>query len=353
MADQPRDPVRPDGGRAYGWQDFDPEVVEGLVENDSRFINRRQNGWISCPLSGHYDDQLRWKEDNHRKGSEPCGDPPASFRASPTYVLEHALDNFIVGRDLIGEAISGQWGKADTGRLGNENSEDALTWNVLRSLQEAGCLSIAARVLADAEAVTEITAEPELFFWGRRLELDRAEAWTELQTVRDELEPGQGQQTEPDACLHIAGWGWLFIEAKFGTGTDVYDDPARVEAWLERYSAACPGVFDDEAIRAVKLREFPQQLLRNVAFAHKLKGEGEHAMVVALVRDNDPTEIERWVGRCLAATADVSFRRETWEALYRALDPDQANLEQLRLYMENKSYGLRQAFALAEAEVEE
>ncbi len=154
--------------RIYGWRDFDPEVVEGLVENDPRFVNRRQNGWIACPLSGHYDDRLGWQEDNYRKGSEPSGDPAVRFRAAPTYVLERALDNFIAGEDLIVQAIDGHWGnRAATGRLGNENSEDALTWNVFRSLQEAGCLGVAARVLADAEA----PAEPELFFWGQRLSL--------------------------------------------------------------------------------------------------------------------------------------------------------------------------------------
>ena len=344
MADQSRD-----SGWAYGWADFDPEVVEGLVENDPRFINRRQDGWIACPLVGHYDDRLRWKEDNYRKGSVPCGDPPASFRAAPTYVLERPLDNFIAGRDLIGDAIAGKWGNAEAGRLGNENSEGALTWNVLRSLQEAGCLSIAAHVLADVESSTE----PELFFWGQRLELTAAVAWTELQALRNELEPGLTQQTEPDAGLHIAGWGWVLIEARFGSGADVYDDPARVEAWLERYSTACPGLFDAEAIRGVKLREFPEQLLRNIALAHNLKAEGEHATVVSLVRENDPTTIEKWVGRCLAATADVRFRRATWEGLYRALDPDHAGLEHLRRYMENKSYGLRPAFALHEADPEE
>lgn len=346
MADQSSAAGPTNGRRAYGWRDFDPEVVEGLAENDPRFVTRRQNGWISCPLKGHYDDQLPWRDDNYRKGSVPCGDPPASFRAAPTYVLENPLDNFIVGRDLIEAAIDGQWGKAETGRLGNENDEDAVIWNVLRSLQEAGRLSVVARVLADAET----TAEPELFFWARRLEVAAVNAWTELQTIRDELEPGQAHQTEPDACLHIPGWGWLFIEAKLGSGIDVYDDPSRIETWLERYSAACPGVFDDDAIRGARLREFPQQLLRNIAFAHKLKEEGEQAIVVALVRENDPNDIEKWVVRCLAETADVRFRRATWEALYRALDRDEARLEQLRLYMENKSYGLRQAFALAEAE---
>jgi hypothetical protein len=336
-----------DNGRAYGWADFDPEVVEGLVENDSRFINRRQDGWIACPLAGHYDDKLRWRDDNYRKGSVPSGDPPASFRAAPTYVLESALDNFIAGRDLIGEAIAGRWGRAaETGRLGNEWSDDAVAWNVLRSLQEAGCLSVAARILAG----TDTTSEPDLYFWGQHLELSAASTWTELQAIQNELEHGLAEQTEPDACLHIEGWGWVLIEASFGSSTDVYDDPARVEEWLERYSHACPGVFDDEAIRGVKLREFPQRLLRDIALAHKLKSAGEHAFVVSLARENDPITIEKWVARCLAATIDVGFRRATWEALYRALDPDDRAVENLRRYMENKSYGLRPAFALHEAD---
>ena len=111
---------------AYGWQDFDPEVVEGLVENDSRFVNRRAGGWIACPLSGHFGEELAWQEDNYRKGSVLHGNPPASFRAAPTYVLERPLDNFIAGRELIAEAIAGKWGNAEAPRLGNENSEGAL-----------------------------------------------------------------------------------------------------------------------------------------------------------------------------------------------------------------------------------
>ena len=41
------------------------------------------------------------------------------------------------------------------------------------------------------------------------------------------------------------------------------------------------------------------------------------------------------------------FRRVTWESLYAALDPDDDVLAPLRAYLENKSYGLRPAFALA------
>ena len=64
------------------------------------------------------------------------------------------------------------------------------------------------------------------------------------------------------------------------------------------------------------------------------------------MRASESADLERWVGRCLADTADVGFRRVTWESLYAALDPDDEPLAPLRAYLENKSYGLRPAFAL-------
>lgn len=339
---------RSHAARAYGWRDFDPEVVEGLVANDSRFINRRANGWIACPLSGHVGEELAWQEDNYRKGSVLHGDPPASFRAAPTYVLRSPLDNVIAGHGLIADAIAGKWGNSEAARLGNESSEGALAWNVLRSLQEAGCLSVATRVLAGAETA----AEPGLCFWGRRITLEGSIAWTELQSLHDELEPGVAPQVQPDACLHIPGFGPVLIEASFGPSTDAGDDPARVAAFLGRYAAECPGLFDENAIRNAKLRYVPLLLLRTIAIAHKLRTNGQQAVVVALVRESDPADVEKRVGRCLAETADVRFRRVTWETLYRALDSDNPKLQPLRNYLENKSYGLRPALALQDDEEE-
>lgn len=323
------------GKHAYGWRDFDQEVVEGLVENDSRFINRRSNGWISSPLAGHYDNQLAWKDDNYKKGSVPAGEPPVSFRAAPTYVLERPLDNFIAGRVLIEDAIAGRWGHAEASRLGSETSEGALTWNVFRSLQEAGRLHVAAQTLA----ATEIDAEPELGFWGCRIGLERAEPWPEL-------------AGGPDACLHVPVWGWVLIDARFGGGVDTLADAAATEEWLEQYSPPAPGLFDDDALRRVRVKDLPHRTLETIAFGHNLKAEGEQAVVVALVRASESVELERWVGRCLADTADVTFRRVTWESLYAALDPDDATLAPLRDYLENKSYGLRPALALNDDEDE-
>ena len=133
-----------------------------------------RNGWIASPLVGHYDNQLAWKDDNFKKGSVPVGDPPVSFRAAPTYVLERPLDNFIAGRELIAEAIAGTWGHAEASRLGNETSEGALTWNVLRSLQEAGRLDVAAQALAATE--TRRRARARLLGTAHRARAGRAVA---------------------------------------------------------------------------------------------------------------------------------------------------------------------------------
>jgi hypothetical protein len=111
-------------------------------------------------VEGRSHRDLPWRNGDYTQGTIPCGEPPISFRVSPTFIYEHPLDNFIAGHQLIETASS--WGKAETHRLGYENSEDALTWNVFRSLQEAERLGIGAAALASVES----RAEPTLYLWG-------------------------------------------------------------------------------------------------------------------------------------------------------------------------------------------
>src|SRR5947209_8073558 len=98
-----------------GWSAFDPERVEELHRSAG-------SADAPCPLAGHGDHRLSWQLGDYKKGTEFHGDPPASFRVSPTYVLKHSSDNFIIGQQLLSQLA----GKAETWRLGNENSEDAL-----------------------------------------------------------------------------------------------------------------------------------------------------------------------------------------------------------------------------------
>lgn len=310
-----------------GWSAFDPKRINEL---------RVSAGSVDapCPFKGHRSHRLPWRSGSYRKGTEFHGDPPVSFRVSPTYVLEDQQDNFIVGHELLGQLA----GKAETWRLGNENSEDAVSFNVFRSLQEAGALSEAARLFAGVD----VTTPPELIVWGRRLDRAATHPVPELQAALADLEAWPGQQTEPDVILRVPRWGWIFVEAKLASPTSTLKGkPEKLKGWGTIYGGS--GIFDLDAIAAADPAAFPEQLLRNVALAHRVAGQ-ERAAVVALVRGVDASSVEAWEAGYMADDA-ILTGSATWEQLY-GLTKAREELAGLRAYMADKSVNLRPAFAL-------
>jgi hypothetical protein len=326
----------------YGWPDFDHVVVKGIAAADPRFLVKDSAGGLRCPLAGHDAEWLRWQQEDHTKGTVPHGTPALVFRVKPTYILDDRLANFIVGHDLIQAALDGDWRKAETHRLGHENSEDALTFNVFRSLQEAGHLAHVAEVVTGGP----VASEPELFLWGRRINRDGStEEWADLQEIRDRVEPKHRQQTKPDVCLHVRDWGWIFIEAKFDFGIKTAASAEKLRAWCELYPPQAGALFDLDRLADAKAGEFPEQLLRNMVFAELIRGE-ENAHVVALGRKKDKTPIAAWVSACLAPECTVSTSVMSWEQIYHSVPLAGATVRRLRDYLETKSHSLRPAFDL-------
>jgi len=66
------------------------------------------------------------------------------------YGVGFANRNIARSREFGSPAGNGLWGtrsKSESHRLGSENSEDALSWNVFRSLEEAGLLAAVAKLM--------------------------------------------------------------------------------------------------------------------------------------------------------------------------------------------------------------
>ena len=178
-----------------------------------------------------------------------------------TYVLDDPLENFIAGRDLVAGALNREWQKAETGRSDTRTAR-TLSWNVFCSLQEAGQLGLAARVLAGVD----VAGEPELILWGRRIGLDETARCDEIHDALDRLEPHHGQQTEPDVVMRIPGWGWIFIEAKLSSPTATYaGKEKKLEKWRQTYATPTPGLFDEAALDTAVANSFPEQLLRETS----------------------------------------------------------------------------------------
>jgi hypothetical protein len=323
-----------------GWEDFDQSRVAEICGRERGVVDTSPRGGMLCPLNGH-DHWLLWQEGNVRNGTIWHGSPPVSFHASPTYVLRQRQDNFIAGHELIQDALNGTWKKAETHRLGHEDSEDALTWNVFRSLQEAGELPLAVELLGGVAP----SEEPELYLWGQQIGLTDTTSWDGLARARRQIEPRLGQHTEPDCCIRVPGEALIFIEATLGSSTATKRDEQARDDWCGRSRQTCPGLFDREAILNTPPRLFPEQLLRNVALAHAMRQPGEQVAVVALTRKADETRSDAVAQQCLREGTEVDLRRQTWESIYSALPP-RPQLDELRSYFERKSFRLQPAFAL-------
>ena len=286
----------------------------------------------------------KWLPVRHRgvkSAREFCPDHGLSVSLSPTYVLRHREANFIVARDMVAPMTKA---KVETWRLGNERSEDALSWNVFVSLERLGLLP---------EAIPELSGftNVELYLWGTPFNDPDSGLWDRIQAVRRELEPGLRLTTEPDIILRVPGKILILIEAKFGSGNSTlkgkeerFGDSA--DEFLERYRAPeeRPDPLNRLWLRDQPLEGVLEQLCRNALFASHLAERGEQAVVINLVRQGAEGDVESRFAKHLNERSSVAFRRMAWEDLWPVLATAGTEAGHLRDYLAKKTLGLQRAF---------
>jgi hypothetical protein len=284
-----------------------------------------------------------------RRGPEAadtfCPEHGISVSSSPTYVYQDYRDNFVIDVSKL-EQVKKL--KVESWRLGNERSEDAVSWNVFVSLAALNGLSSVLHHLTGLK----IEAEPELYLWGVKITDQAPQRWDRLVQVRQMLEEGGGIPTEPDIILRVPGVAIVLIEAKFGSpnGTMLGNEDrfGLVHEFLDRYPSVRgePDPLNREQIESLPAGQVLQQLVRNVVFAQWLAEKGEVPYVVNLVCEKSEQDIEQRFGTHLAADSPVKFRRVTWEELYGLPVVATDRADRLKCYMQNKTSGLRKAFAV-------
>lgn len=205
-----------------------------------------------------------------RKG-EVCPKHAICCHKSGTYSFPDIRLNAIVAKELFATKISGHPFKFESHRLGSERSEDALTFNVMRAFQEAGCLNYLGRYITG----TDIEKEPRLFLWGIELTNDCLKPWDLLIAARKRFEtrmPVKRPKTEPDIALNLPGEYLVLIEAKFCSPNTFYQDGPRKDAQsltkqelLERYWDPTFRILDQK--KAIEADMVFYQLWRNTVFA--------------------------------------------------------------------------------------
>ena len=125
--------LEPDASSRYTRRSRDPllreDAIRCCVHGCDQWLARRRRGPIDartfCPVHG------------------------ISVSTSPTYVYKDYRDNFIIGLPMLEEVKPF---KVESWRLGNERSEDALSWNCFVGLVRLNGLASVFRALTGLEA---------------------------------------------------------------------------------------------------------------------------------------------------------------------------------------------------------
>lgn len=336
-------PLNWSGTQPIGWNDIEDDAAHRYTLGATNSL--LQPNAIRCCVRGCN----HWLAKRRRGPSDPntfCPDHGISVSTSPTYVYRDYRRNFIIDLDILDRVKTL---KVESWRLGNERSEDAVSWNVFMALAGMTGLAAAFHHLTAMQADTE----PELYLWGIRVLDQQPEVWPKLIAVRRALENGAGIPTEPDIILRVPGQAVVLIEAKFGSANGTMkgqeDRFGAVGEFLDRYpcgeNRADP--LNRQWIEGQPPEFVLQQLVRNVVFAQWLAEEGELPFVVNLVREADEQNVEDRMTNHLAANGPVRFQRATWESLARLPLLSQQDAAPLRIYLKNKTNNLTRAFAIS------
>ena len=198
----------------------------------------------------------------------PEPEKPHTITSSGVKVYDDWCDNIVVDSDappLIWKARSGVFGTTTSvpGRpyLASENSEDALSWNLFRTLERTGHLDVVGRALG-------LEDEFQVLYWHRPW--DSAEPLPEIGAALKRAEPWRGYHTEADVILK--GQRYLVMVAcKLGK------PGARVHTWERGSKGRIPPSYE-EPLRALlvdvqhwepTMHRF-YQLLRHLVLANEL-----------------------------------------------------------------------------------
>jgi len=324
----------------YGTKDLDPQVV--CVSHSPHRVR--------CYVRGC---ELVLQTPTRYKKGDVCLDHGIRCHSSSygvTYSYADVRGNMIASPDLLATRVIGHPFKYESDRLGLERSEDAVSWNVFRSLQEAGCLGrLAQAITGDA-----CTAEPLLYLWGICLTKDSFNPMELLIAARKRFEsnlPVERPYTEPDIMLHLPGRYMILIEAKFTSPNTTYGRGPRKDAQsltldelLEIYHDPSLRILDHAWARSQSRVHY--QLWRNMLFSEWMAREDHpstKAFHVNLVRQGFEEASAAEFHALVNPDFKDRFQRLTWEGIHQ-LFSDNPALETMCRYLETKTAGLVQAF---------
>lgn len=274
---------------------------------------------------------------------------------SRSFVYKDPLRNIRFERETFEGAFLNNPLKAETHRFGNENSEDALTWNVFAALARRRRLSALSRCLSQLD----IEDEPELYLWGLRVDLNDPvppKQFDALCAARKVFESDiTKMHTEPDIMMYAPKRFLVLVEAKFRSGNTIAkpgpndvpgEKPKTPAGILNRYSAdrLPPG----SLLIPTNETCFFSQLYRNLVFAihmaAQLNVQWGFVNLTSKLLPKEVSALTTFANAVLPPNTRQRFVRYTWEKLFRDHAEGNDDLQELSTYLRYKSANCGRAF---------
>ena len=220
-------------------------------------------------------------------------------------------------------------------RIARDNSEDALTWNTFRCLENTNQL---ANLLSHVTQTSHSYAE--LIYWSYSQKAKGA--WPELNKARQEFGENLQRSSEPD-LIALTDKALFFIEAKLTAPNNTSpSDPNNRKKYLtggnEWHKQVFVSDFDIVAIQAEKYELFRFWLLGSW-LAIEMERDFYLLNVTLSARE---TNIEAQFTPHIQVDKQRQFKRLSWEGIYSYVTknvPDSRDKRMLAAYFQNKTIG--------------
>jgi hypothetical protein len=299
---------------------------------------------VECPVIGCSKMVERQRHSFKREERFRC--PEHKIYISPsTFEYDREIDNLLWKNETDLTLLKAVKRVKRESRISRDNSEDAISWNVFRYLEDTDQV---AKLLSWVTQTEQHLIE--LMYWSYSQEAHGA--WSELNETRKEFGENLQRSSEPD-LIALTDTAIFFIEAKLTATNNTSPSGSNnrtnyLTGGNEWQTHVFVSDFDTVAIKAKKYELFRFWLLGSW-LANKMKLDFYLLNVVLTKRE---TDIEKKINPHIQTGTNRQFKRVTWEEIHSFIAeyaPEEHNKSVILEYFRNKTIGYNRKGELQKA----
>ncbi len=291
---------------------------------------------IKCPVLGCEKTVSRKRRGDKLKQNDiTCSVHKIEIRSS-TFIYPKKEDNLLWADDDDLKLLNKVEKFKRESRMENDNSEDAVTWNIFRFLERTTHLPDFVNMIT-GETVNEV----DIVYWSYSVKEDKK--WGLLDEAQKIFGEREGRGSEPDMAI-VTDKSIIFIEAKFNSGNAT--KPSNPAESIDRYSKGgnnwSKKVFS-EPLEKVAMKRKRYELMRFWLMGSWIaEKEEKDFYLINLVRKANTEKLEDTFKPAIKELKGGPIRmvkRVNWEEIYDLLEERNINDERLKHYFHNKISG--------------